>query len=179
MTADSSQIYKRLFSYTKEFKFVAAFAVIGMLGYSAMDALFVRLMKPFIDEGLNQQNAEILNAAPYVVIALVIARGIFNFMSSYCLSYVGSQVVSRLRQSLFEHILNLPVAFHDNHSSGNLISKITYDTEQVEQAITKALLVLIREGAYVVFLLFVMFEASWKLSLIFLLVTPFVAIVAK
>ncbi|ATC94534.1 lipid A export permease/ATP-binding protein MsbA [Pseudoalteromonas tunicata] len=179
MTPNPSQIYKRLFSYIGEFKFVAVFAVIGMLGYSAMDALFVRLMKPFIDEGLNQQNADVLSAAPYVVIALVLFRGVFNFISSYCLSYVGSQVVTKLRQNLFEHILNLPVAFHDNHSSGNLISKITYDTEQVQQAITKALLVLIREGAYVVFLLFVMFEASWKLSLIFLLVTPFVAIVVS
>ena len=64
MTPNPSQIYKRLFSYIGEFKFVAVFAVIGMLGYSAMDALFVRLMKPFIDEGLNQQNADVLSAAP-------------------------------------------------------------------------------------------------------------------
>ncbi|OUL56700.1 lipid A export permease/ATP-binding protein MsbA [Pseudoalteromonas ulvae] len=179
MSKTATQVYKRLFRYVGDYKFVAAMAIVGMLGYSAMDALFVRLMKPFIDHGLNEQNADVLAAAPYIVIALVLARGIFNFMSSYCLSYVGSQVVSNLRQQLFQHILNLPVSFHDNQSSGNLISKITFDTEQVQQAITKALLVLIREGAYVVFLLYVMFEVNWQLSLIFLLVTPFVGIVVS
>ena len=117
--------------------------------------------------GLNERNSQVLTYAPFVVIALVIGRGVFNFMSSYCLSYVGSQVVRALRQELFEHILHLPVSFHDKNSTGDLISKITFDTEQVQQAITKALLIVVREGAFVVFLLAVMFYTSWQLSLIF------------
>jgi subfamily B ATP-binding cassette protein MsbA len=148
-----------------------------MIGYSAMDALFIQLMKPFIDQGLNQRNTEVLKYAPFVVIALVLGRGVFNFMSSYCLSYVGSQVVRSLRQELFEHILHLPVSFHDKNSTGDLISKITFDTEQVQQAITKALLIVVREGAFVVFLLAVMFYTSWQLSLIFLVIIPLVAII--
>ncbi|WP_462163856.1 lipid A export permease/ATP-binding protein MsbA [Pseudoalteromonas xiamenensis] len=179
MTQSSLKIYKRLLLYVKPFKAIAIFSVIGMLGYSAMDALFVRLMKPFIDDGLTAGNSEVLSLAPYFVMALVIGRGIFNYMASYCLSYVGSQVVKTLRQSLFEHMLAMPVSFHDKHSKGELISKITFDTEQVQQAITRALQILIREGAYVVFLLIVMFEASWKLSLIFAIVTPLVAVIVS
>ncbi|WP_462171534.1 lipid A export permease/ATP-binding protein MsbA [Pseudoalteromonas xiamenensis] len=179
MTQSSLKIYKRLLLYVKPFKAIAIFSVIGMLGYSAMDALFVRLMKPFIDDGLTAGNSEVLSLAPYFVMALVIGRGIFNYMASYCLSYVGSQVVKTLRQSLFEHMLAMPVSFHDKHSKGELISKITFDTEQVQQAITRALQILIREGAYVVFLLIVMFEASWKLSLIFVIVTPLVAVIVS
>ena len=57
------------------------------------------------------------------------------------------------------------------------MSKITFDTEQVQQAITKALLIVVREGAFVVFLLGVMFYTSWKLSLIFLVIIPLVAII--
>ena len=177
MDQSTTQIYKRLISYVGAYKSVAIVAILGMIGYSAMDALFIQLMKPFIDEGLNQRNNEVLTYAPFVVIALVIGRGIFNFMSSYCLSYVGSQVVRSLRQALFEHILHLPVAFHDKNSTGDLISKITFDTEQVQQAITKALLIVVREGAFVVFLLCVMFYTSWKLSLIFLVIIPLVAII--
>ena len=167
MDQTTSQIYKRLISYVGDYKLIAFFAIVGMIGYSAMDALFINLMKPFIDEGLNDRNTDVLTYAPFVVIALVLGRGMFNYMSSYCLSYVGSQVVRTLRQQLFEHILHLPVSFHDKNSNGDLISKITFDTEQVQQAITKALLIVVREGAFVVFLLFNMFYTSWKLSLIF------------
>ncbi|WP_462158349.1 lipid A export permease/ATP-binding protein MsbA [Pseudoalteromonas sp. GB56] len=177
MQESATNTYKRLLGYVKDFKSAAIVAVVGMLGYSAMDATFVWLMQPFIDDGLTDRNSTVLTWAPYVVIALVIGRGTFNFLSSYCLAYVGSQVVRSLRQDLFTHMLNLPVSFHDNHSNGELISKITFDTEQVQQAITKALLVLVREGAYVVFLLVVMFSASWKLSLIFLVITPIVAVI--
>jgi subfamily B ATP-binding cassette protein MsbA len=177
MDQSTTQIYKRLVSYVGAYKSVAFVAIIGMIGYSGMDALFIQLMKPFIDEGLNQRNSDVLTYAPFVVVALVLGRGIFNFMSSYCLSYVGSQVVRSLRQELFEHILHLPVSFHDKNSTGDLISKITFDTEQVQQAITKALLIVVREGAFVVFLLAVMFYTSWKLSLIFLVIIPLVAII--
>ncbi|MBS3796767.1 lipid A export permease/ATP-binding protein MsbA [Pseudoalteromonas sp. BDTF-M6] len=177
MQHSATQTYKRLLGYVTSYKSAAIVAIIGMLGYSAMDATFVWLMQPFIDDGLTDRNSTVLSWAPYVVIALVLGRGTFNFLSSYCLAYVGSQVVRALRQDLFVHMLNLPVTFHDNHSNGELISKITFDTEQVQQAITKALLVLVREGAYVVFLLMVMFNASWKLSLIFLVITPIVAVI--
>ncbi|MBB1369522.1 MULTISPECIES: lipid A export permease/ATP-binding protein MsbA [unclassified Pseudoalteromonas] len=177
MDQSTTQIYKRLISYVGAYRTVAIVAIIGMIGYSGMDALFIQLMKPFIDEGLNERNADVLKYAPFVVIALVIGRGVFNFMSSYCLSYVGSQVVRSLRQELFEHILHLPVSFHDKNSTGDLISKITFDTEQVQQAITKALLIVVREGAFVVFLLAVMFYTSWQLSLIFLVIIPLVAVI--
>ncbi|TMP79093.1 lipid A export permease/ATP-binding protein MsbA [Pseudoalteromonas phenolica] len=176
---NAKQIYKRLFSYTYDFKLAAIFSVIGMLGYAAMDAQFIRLMQPFIDDGLTSRNTEVLTWAPVVVIVLVLGRGVFNYMASYCLSYVGSRVVQKLRQQLFEHMLFLPVAFHDQHSNGELISKITFDTEQVQQAITRALQVIIREGAFVVFLLYVMFEANWKLSSIFLTVIPIVAVIVS
>jgi len=179
MDQTTSQIYKRLLSYVGNYKSIAILAVIGMIGYSAMDALFIQLMKPFIDQGLNERNSDVLKYAPFVVVALVFGRGFFNYMSSYCLSYVGSQVVRSLRQQLFEHILHLPVSFHDKNSSGDLISKITFDTEQVQQAITKAMLIVVREGAFVVFLLTVMFYTSWKLSLIFLIIIPLVAVIVS
>ncbi|MBU2968361.1 lipid A export permease/ATP-binding protein MsbA [Pseudoalteromonas sp. C2R02] len=181
MSSTSSLHFKRLLSYVKKFKVVAAFSIFGMLGYSAMDALFIQLMQPFIDLGLSGKNTELksetLLMAPMIVMLLVFFRGLFNYISSYSLSYVGSQVVRSLRQELFEHMLHLPVSFHDKHSTGSLISKITFDTEQVQQAITKGMLILVREGAFVIFLLAGMFYVSWKLSLIFLIIMPLVALV--
>jgi subfamily B ATP-binding cassette protein MsbA len=179
MQQSAKQIYKRLLRYTFDYKAVAILSVVGMLGYAAMDALFIKLMQPFIDKGLNERNLEVLQWAPIVVIALVVGRGIFNYMASYCMTYVGSQVVRELRQQLFERMLYLPVSFHDQHSNGEMISKITFDTEQVQQAVTKALQIVIREGAFVVFVLVGMFTASWQLTCLFLIIIPLVALIVN
>lgn len=175
----SSYYYKRLLSYVKPHKIVAIFAIIGMLGYAGMDALFIMLMEPFIDEGLTAKNKEVMIWAPAVVIVLVLFRGIFNFLSSYCLSFVGSHAVKAIRRDLFSKLLFLPVHFHDQHSTGELLSKITFDAEQVQSAITKALLILVREGAFVIFLIISMLLASWQLSLVFILITPIVALIVS
>lgn len=171
----SSEYYKRLLTYVKPHKLAATFAIIGMLGYAAMDGLFVYLMDPFIEQGLTAKNQEVMKWAPVVVILLVLFRGVFNFVSSYCLANVGSHVVMAIRKELFAKLLHLPVSFHDQHSTGELISKITFDAEQVQTAITKALITIVREGAFVVFLVINMLVASWQLSLLFILVVPVVA----
>ena len=171
----SSDYYKRLLTYVKPHKLAATFAIIGMLGYAAMDGLFVYLMDPFIEQGLTAKNQEVMKWAPVVVILLVLFRGVFNFVSSYCLANVGSHVVMAIRKELFAKLLHLPVSFHDQHSTGELISKITFDAEQVQTAITKALITIVREGAFVIFLVINMLIASWQLSLLFILVVPIVA----
>ena len=68
MDQTTSQIYKRLISYVSDYKLIAFFAIVGMIGYSAMDALFINLMKPFIDEGLNARNTQVLTYAPFVLL---------------------------------------------------------------------------------------------------------------
>ncbi|WP_372767163.1 lipid A export permease/ATP-binding protein MsbA [Pseudoalteromonas sp.] len=175
----SSEYYKRLLTYVKPHKLAATFAIIGMLGYAAMDGLFVYLMDPFIEQGLTAKNQEVMKWAPVVVILLVLFRGLFNFVSSYCLANVGSHVVMAIRKELFAKLLHLPVSFHDQHSTGELISKITFDAEQVQTAITKALITIVREGAFVVFLVINMLVASWQLSLLFILVVPVVAVIVS
>ena len=97
----SSDYYKRLLTYVKPHKLAATFAIIGMLGYAAMDGLFVYLMDPFIEQGLTAKNQEVMKWAPVVVILLVLFRGVFNFVSSYCLANVGSHVVMAIRKELF------------------------------------------------------------------------------
>lgn len=169
------QTFKRLLTYVKPYQAGFIVAIIGMLGYAAIDTYFFSMLQPLIDEGLTGKNPDFMKYAPVFVIVAFIIRGIFHFVANYCLAWVGNNVVTDLRQQLFEHILTLPVAFHDKESTGSLISKLTYDTEQVLQATSKAILTLVQQGAFVIGLLIVMFYNSWQLSLIFLLVTPIIA----
>ena len=171
-----SQI-KRFMGYLRHYKLEFAVAVIGMIGYSALDTYVVAHLKTLIDESLSNNDSAFLRVAAYAIVPLFIVRGIFNFMGTYTLNWIGAKVVMRMRQQLFEKYLHLPVAFHDTQAVGNLISKVTYDTEQVANAAGKAFLTLVREGALVIGLLIVMFYYSWQLSLIFLLIGPVVAVI--
>ena len=178
--ADNSDIQlKRFLAYLKAYKMPFVIAIIGMIGYSAVDTFVFAQLQPMIDESLGKNDHDYLRLAAYAIVPLFLLRGIFNFLGSYTLSWIGAQVVMRMRQQLFEKYIHLPVSFHDNHSVGGLISKVTYDTEQVANASGKALLTLVREGALVIGLLCVMFYYSWQLSLIFLLIGPLVAVIVS
>ncbi|WP_077338069.1 lipid A export permease/ATP-binding protein MsbA [Pseudocolwellia agarivorans] len=174
---DTWQNFKRLMSYTKPYKMGFVAAIIGMLGYAGVDTLFFSQLQPLIDEGLSGTNPNFMKWAPLFVVVCFVVRGICHFIGNYCLAWVGNHVVADIRQALFQHIMFLPVAFHDKESTGSLISKLTFDTEQVLQATSKALLTLVQQGAFVIGLLIVMFYKSWELSAIFLLITPIIAVI--
>src|SRR5690554_6933771 len=166
------QHFRRLLSYIKPYRFVFAFAVFGMIGYAGIDTFFFANIETLIDDGLGAGNPQILVYAAIFVPAIFVLRGLFNFISTYFLSYVGFNIVTKMRQELFEHLMRLPVPYHDKVSTGDLISKITYDTQQLAEATSRAVLTLIKEGAFVIGLLGLMFYHSWQLSLVFLVIGP-------
>ena len=168
---------KRFFSYLKAYKLAFILAFIGMVGYSALDTFVISQVQPVIDRSLNNQDYGYLRMAAYLVVPVFILRGIFNFMGSYALSWIGAQVVMTMRQQLFSKYIHLPVSFHDQQAKGNLISKVIYDTDQVARAAGKSLAILVREGALVIGILAWMFYLSWQLSLVFLFVGPVVAVI--
>lgn len=173
------KVVKRFLTYLAPFKFPFFIAILGMLGYAAIDSYVISQLQPMIDVGLKDAESNFLRIAAYAIIPLFIIRGLFNFMGSYTLGWISSQVVMKMRQQLFDKYIHLPVEFHDHQSTGALISKVTFDTEQVANAAGKAFLTLIREGAFVIGLLIVMFYHSWQLSIIFLLIIPIVAIIVS
>lgn len=174
-TPANPAVFKRFSKYLGEFKAAFVVAMIGMIGYSLLDAFVISQLQPVIDESLTTGDYTYLRLAAYFVVPIFILRGVLNFIGTYTLAWVGNKVVMRMRQELFHKYIHLPVSFHDNNATGELISKVIYDTEQVANAAGKAFATLIREGAFVLGLLFWMFYLSWQLSLIFLLIGPIVA----
>ncbi|GAA5217558.1 lipid A ABC transporter ATP-binding protein/permease MsbA [Corallincola platygyrae] len=171
--------FKRLLSYIKPYKAAFIASIIAMIGYAGVDSLFIYSIKPLIDEGLTNKNPEVLTYAPLFVLAAFVVRGICNFVSTYCLAWVGSNVVMTMRQALFEHMIKMPVPYFDNQTTGQLISKITYDTEQVANAASKTLIIIVKEGAFVIGMLALMFYQSWQLSAIFLVIGPIIGVVVS
>jgi subfamily B ATP-binding cassette protein MsbA len=172
-------IFSRFSRYLTDFKLAFFVAILGMVGYSLLDVYILQQLQPIVDESLGKGDYAYLRLAAYFVVPVFILRGLFNFMGTYTVSWIGNHVVMRMRQELFNRYIHLPVSFHDQNSTGQLISKVIYDTEQVASASSRALIILVREGALVIGLLVAMFMASWQLSLIFVLIGPVVAVIVS
>lgn len=171
------QTFKRLMIFAKPYKSGLIAAIIGMIAYASVDAYVFSKLQPLIDNGFGGEDRSFLKWAPLFIIVMFVLRGTAHFIGNYCLAWVGNNVVADLRQKLFEHIMSMSVSFHDKESTGSLIAKLTYDSEQVLNATSKALITLVQQGAFVIGLLIIMFYNSWQLSLIFLVITPIIAVV--
>ena len=175
----SSETYKRLWPYISIYKAGLAVAVIALIINAIGDTLLVSMIKPLLDEsfgGLDKIDTNFLAMMPIYLIGLMIMRGASGFVATYCLSWVSGNVVMNLRRQLFQHFMKMPVAFFDKESSGALLSRITYDSEQVASATSSALVSIVREGASIVGLMVLMFWNSWQLSAILIVIAPVVAI---
>jgi len=187
-------VFKRLMTYVVPMKAMFIMAVLGLITYGAVDAAFIAFIKPFIDEGFSQTpaivagvdlpthggfnaNKDIMLMAPIAVILMFSLRGLANFVSTYCVSFMSAQLIMDMRQQVFEHYLRLPVSYIDRENSGNLISRVTFDTEQIARASGSALISIVRDSMTAIGMLGIMFYYSWKLSLCILVIGPIMGVV--
>lgn len=169
--------WSRIFSYYKPHKKIIALAFLGLCFFSLVDAGMIYFVKPLIDDGLNNTDGKVLQLGAVLVIAIFLVRGIASFVSSYATAYASTKITYTIRQQAFTKLLHLPMSFFDEHSKGSLISKLTYDTEQIAIAISKAAIITIRESLIILVLLTMMLYNSWQLTAIFLIIGPIIALI--
>ena len=167
---------KRLFSYTFRFKFSFLLSIFGFILFASADIAAVEWIRRIIEYiNSNQDDFSI-----YLVLALIfiaIGRGAGFFIGNYFMSRVGFGIVHDLRSELFSKLINLPKNFFDQNQSGQLINRITFTTTQVSGAASNAIKTLVREGFLLVGLLVYMLTLNWKLTLLLLITTPFIALI--
>jgi len=176
---DGAAIYRRLLTYVAPYKLAFVIAVIGMAIAAATAAGLAAMLKPILDGGFVEKDPEWITLLPILVIGVALARGLGTFMATFLMAWIGRNIVKTLRKEMFSHILSLPASFYDASSSGKLISKFTFDVEQVAEAATDAITTVIRDSLTVLFLLALMFYTSWQLSLVFLLLGPVIVILVR
>ncbi|WP_417882899.1 lipid A ABC transporter ATP-binding protein/permease MsbA [Vibrio rumoiensis] len=173
------QTFKKLWPLISVYKAGLFVATIALIINAASDTYMVSLLKPLLDEGFGSSDSNFLKVLPFIVLGMMVVRGLSGFVSTYCLSWVSGNVVMEMRRKLFNHFMQMPVSYFDKESTGSLLSRITYDSEQVASATSKALVSIVREGASIIGLLFLMFYNSWQLSLVLIAVAPVVAIAIR
>lgn len=153
-------------------------AGVALILNAASDTFMLSLLKPLLDDGFGKTDRSVLVWMPLVVIGLMILRGITSYVSSYCISGIR-KVVMTMRRRLFGHMMGMPVSFFDKQSTGTLLSRITYDSEQVASSSSGALITVVREGASIIGLFIMMFYYSWQLSIILIVLAPIVSIAIR
>ena len=167
---------KRLFSYTFRFKFSFILSIFGFILFASADIAAVEWIRRIIEYINSDQD----DFSIYLVLALIfiaLGRGAGFFVGNYFMSRVGFGIVHDLRSELFSKLINLPKNFFDQNQSGQLINRITFTTTQVSGAASNAIKTFVREGFLLVGLLAYMLTLNWKLTLLLLITTPFIALI--
>ena len=172
-------LYKRLLRSTSAYKGVFVLAIIGMIVHAITDTSFAAIIKPLLDGSFIEKDPEFIQLMPVLIILIFIFRGLGSFMSSYGMAYVGRSLIRDIRRQMFDKILTRSSTMYDESVTGKLVSKITFDAEQVAEAATKAITTIIKDGLTIIGLLSLMFYYSFKLSIGIILIAPFIGIFLK
>lgn len=178
MTAQGGRvIYRRLLGYLGRRKWIFMLSVFAVALDAAGQGLFFYLLRPLIDETIATPQPVLSLWLPGLVMLAVVVRVLGNFGGVYGMEWVGRGLIADLRSELFERYLSLPSSHFAGDSSGQMISRVTYNTEQVAQAATTALIGSLRDVFTVVALVTVMLLQSWQLTLTMLLLIPVIALI--
>ncbi|HHF6895001.1 TPA: lipid A ABC transporter ATP-binding protein/permease MsbA [Haemophilus influenzae] len=173
------QTFKRLWPMIKPFKAGLIVSGVALVFNALADSGLIYLLKPLLDDGFGKANHSFLKMMAFVVVEMIILRGITNFISNYCLAWVSGKVVMTMRRRLFKHLMFMPVSFFDQNSTGRLLSRITYDSQMIASSSSGSLITIVREGAYIISLLAVMFYTSWELTIVLFIIGPIIAVLIR
>ncbi len=165
----------RLFGYSRPYRPQFAAALAAMLLYAGASAVVAYLVKPII----NKQILPAQDSVPFsfwaaFILGAYLAKGLGSYFSTYLMTDIGQQVVRDLRNQLFRHILNQSAAFFSRRTTGQLMSRITNDVNQVQQAVSETIGDLLREGLSVLGYAVMMFYFDWRLALVCVTSAPLV-----
>ncbi|MEM1229326.1 MAG: lipid A export permease/ATP-binding protein MsbA [Pseudomonadota bacterium] len=176
MKGNDWSTYKRLLGYVRPYWPLFFLSVVGFLVGSGAEAYFVRLLGNLID-GWGDPDSGVMVTIPITMFAVAIIRGLGEITGELLLSKISFSVVHTLRVELADRLLVLPSAYFDAATQGHLVNRITFNVAQLRDTGTDALKSIVKDGGYVIVLFACMLFLSWKLTAVFLIAAPLVAVV--
>ncbi len=167
------KLYRRLLRYVRPYRGVFAFAIVGMLLVASTDVMMLRIVQPLLND-ISSVTVESARWVPFMIVGVFILRGLGSYISEYGLAWIGSRVVFDLRCEAGDHLLRLPTPFYDGSSAGFLLSKVTFDAQQVAATASEAITVMIRNTLTIAFMLGYLLYINWQLTLIAFAAFPLV-----
>jgi subfamily B ATP-binding cassette protein MsbA len=179
MPEGALQTYRRLIGYLGPHRAMFSLGVLGMVLFAATDAGWAAFVRFFLDGTFVDRDPRMVWLVPVVLIVLFLVRGVGDFLQTYCPGNVGRRIVKTLRAQIFDRYLHLPIAYFDSQASGVLLSRLTYNTEQVAQATTDSITTFIRDTLTIIGLIAYLLHLNWKLTAFSLIVGPLIALLIR
>ena len=170
--------YSRIISYVLP---NLGFFLLSSLGYFLFAISQVGIADWFrqIVDYISQPDSSLNLYLPILLLILAFGRGIGYFIGNFFMSLVSTRLVFDLRKDLFKSLIYLPSSFYDSNNSGHLLSRITFNVAQINEAGTAAITILIREGLIVLGLLGYLIYLNWQLTALLFLASPFILLVVS
>ena len=172
------QTYRRLLAYAKPYRIFLAAAFVGMVIEASSAGLFAKLMEPMVNETFVARDPGVRWTLPLMIVGLFLMRGVATFVTDYGMARAGRSVVRDLRSALLSKFLRLPSSRFDREPVAAMVSRLNYDTEQVTQATSEALKVMVTDTLTIFALLGVMFYQSVRVTLAMLVIAPLIAVIS-
>ena len=177
--AEFKKIYSRIFGYALKYKWTLSISIFSLIILALTNTGFLALIKKITDEGFVEQASNSTILLPIALVILMTIRALSGFISGYSMRWVSRKIVEDLRFDAFKRLMVLPVTYFDSHASGNIVSKLTYETEQLSFVATKVALESIRESLTIISIVSYMIYLDWVLTLIFALMGPLMVFYLK
>ena len=185
--ASSLNTYFRLLGYVRPYVGMFLISIVGFIIFASAQPMLVVVLKYFVDGLVDPSKAvlhgvpfldglALMQAVPLMIVAIALWQGVGSFLGNYFLAKVSLGLVHDLRLALFDKLLRLPNSWFDNHNSGRLVSRITFDVTMVTGAVTDAIKVVIREGLTVTFLFAYLLWMNWRLTLVLVAILPLIGL---
>jgi len=175
VVANPGQVYRRLLGYARPYLGTFMIGVCGMALFAATDALLAYLVKIFLGGAFIERDPRIIWIVPLGAVSLFFLRGLGDYVSTYFPAWVGRRIIKALRGELFAKYLRLPVSWFDATSTGEALSRLTFNIELVAEATTNAVTVMIRDTLTIVALLGYLFWINWQLAAFALVLAPLIS----
>ena len=177
-TVSPWRTYRRLLGYARPYRWVLAAAGLGMTVEAGAAAAFTSLMRPMVDQTFVAHNPAVRWSLPLAIVGLFVLRGLATWVTDVGMARSGRSVVRDLRTSVMSKYLRLPSERFDREPVASLVSRLNYDTEQVTQATSEAIKVVVTDTLTIAALLGVMIYQSPRVTLAMLVVAPLIAAIS-
>jgi subfamily B ATP-binding cassette protein MsbA len=154
-------------------------ALLGLTIVAATETAIPALLKPLLDRGFSGKLDDKLWYVPAFLVGLAFIRGIAQFGSNYALSHITNSVLFKLREQMFNRLLQAPADLFQNRSSASLINAVVFEVNAVLQVITSIAMNLVRDSLTVIGLMAYLFYLNWRLTLLILIIFPIIGFMVK
>ena len=171
--------YKRLLSYLKPYKKLLILSVFFMILVSLSNLVVPWIIKDVIDQVLENKDLGMLYIIIVVILATFFIRALTTFGHRYLMGYIGQAVIMDIRNALYHHLQRLSIAYYDRRRTGDIMSNLTNDISALQTAIVTDFITLVQESAIFIGSFGSMIYLQWKLTVLCLIIVPFVSYVIK